>query len=93
MTLDQLTCINHGQKICPEDFPSYNYICIVRYQGRPVAPSFLKGYGHTLEEGWNSSLHHYISMRPDMFLYWKILCLPSLVKTTRTAVLLDRSAS
>jgi serine/alanine adding enzyme len=55
-------------------FPSDNYICIVRHQGRPVAASFLMGYRHTLEAGWSSSLYDYISMKPNMFLYWRILC-------------------
>jgi len=55
-------------------FPSDSYICIVRHQGRPVAVSFLLGYRDTIEAAWSSSLYDYISMKPNMFLYWKILC-------------------
>ena len=55
-------------------FPGDNHICIVRHQGRPVAASFLMGYRDTLEAGWSSSCYDYISMKPNMFLYWKILC-------------------
>jgi serine/alanine adding enzyme len=55
-------------------FPSDSYICIVRHQNKPVAASFLLGYRDTLEAAWSSSLYDYISMRPNMFLYWQILC-------------------
>jgi serine/alanine adding enzyme len=55
-------------------FPGDTYICVVRHEGRPVAASFLLGYLATLEAGWSSSLYDYISMKPNMFLYWKILC-------------------
>ncbi|MFY9530792.1 MAG: FemAB family XrtA/PEP-CTERM system-associated protein [Candidatus Acidiferrales bacterium] len=55
-------------------FPSDSYICIVRHQGRPVAASFLTGYRDTLEAGWSCSLYDYITMKPNMFLYWKVLC-------------------
>jgi len=55
-------------------FRGDNYICIVRHQNKPVAASFLLGYRHTLEAGWSSSLRNYISLKPNMFLYWKILC-------------------
>jgi serine/alanine adding enzyme len=55
-------------------FPNDTYICVVRYEGRPVAASFLLGYQGTLEAAWSSSLHKHLSLRPNMFLYWKILC-------------------
>ena len=55
-------------------FSDDTYICIVRHQGKPVAVSFLTGYRGTLEAAWSSSLYSYVSMKPNMFLYWKILC-------------------
>ncbi len=55
-------------------FPRDTYICIARHQGKPVATSFLMGYRGTLEAAWSSSLYSYSSMKPNMFLYWKILC-------------------
>jgi serine/alanine adding enzyme len=55
-------------------FPSDNFICIVRHEGNPVAASFLLGYRQTVEAGWSSSRYDYLAMRPNMFLYWKILC-------------------
>jgi serine/alanine adding enzyme len=55
-------------------FPGDNHICIVRHQGKAVAASFLMGYRGVLEAGWSSSLYDYSAMKPNMFLYWKILC-------------------
>jgi FemAB-related protein (PEP-CTERM system-associated) len=55
-------------------FPGDTYICVVRHQSKPVAASFLTGYRRTLEAAWSASLYRYISMKPNMFLYWKILC-------------------
>lgn len=55
-------------------FPEDNFICLVRHQNTPVAASFLMGYRQTIEAGWSSSRYDYLSMRPNMFLYWQILC-------------------
>lgn len=55
-------------------FPSETFICIVRYHGSPVAVSFLMGYRETVEAGWSASRYRYLSIKPNMFLYWKILC-------------------
>jgi len=55
-------------------FPEDNFICVVRHQDKPVAASFLLGYRQTVEAGWSSSRYDYLAMRPNMFLYWKILC-------------------
>ena len=57
-----------------KNFPTDTHICIVRHDGKAVAASFLTGYRGLLEAGWSSSLYSYASMRPNMFLYWKILC-------------------
>jgi serine/alanine adding enzyme len=57
-----------------KSFPEDTHICIVRYQGKPVAASFLLGYRGTLEAAWSSSLYQHSALRPNMFLYWKILC-------------------
>jgi len=55
-------------------FPRDTHICLVRHRGEPVATSFLTGYRGILEAAWSSSLYSYASMKPNMFLYWKILC-------------------
>jgi serine/alanine adding enzyme len=55
-------------------FPKDSFICIVRYEGKPIAVSFLSGYRDTIEALWSSSSYEFASMKPNMFLYWKILC-------------------
>jgi FemAB-related protein (PEP-CTERM system-associated) len=55
-------------------FPHDTYVCIVRHRGRPIAGSFLIGYRNSLEAVWSSSLYSYSAMKPNMMLYWKILC-------------------
>lgn len=55
-------------------FPQDNFICVVRHGGKAIAASFLLGYRNAIEAGWSASRYDYLSMRPNMFLYWKILC-------------------
>lgn len=55
-------------------FPEDTHICLVRLHGKPVATSFLVGHGKTLEAVWSASLYDYLAKRPNMFLYWSILC-------------------
>lgn len=55
-------------------FPADHFICVIRHQGKPVAASFLMGYRDRIEAGWSSSRYDYLAMKPNMFLYWKILC-------------------
>ena len=55
-------------------FPADTHICILRHQREPVAASLLTGFRDTLEACWSSSLYRYISMKPNMLLYLKILC-------------------
>lgn len=57
-----------------QTLPEDNFICVVRHEGKPVAASFLMGYQQRVEAGWSSSRYEYLSMRPNMFLYWQILC-------------------
>jgi serine/alanine adding enzyme len=54
--------------------PADSYICVVRHQGQPVAVSFLSEYRSTIEAIWSSSLYEFSSLKPNMFLYWSILC-------------------
>lgn len=57
-----------------EAFPRDNFICVVRDRGKPIAASFLLGYRNAFEAGWSCSLYDYLAVRPNHFLYWKILC-------------------
>ena len=55
-------------------FPSDAHICVVRHEGRPVATSFRIGFRDRIEAVWSSSIRKYLSMNPNMFLYWQLLC-------------------
>ena len=55
-------------------FPKDTYICIVRLQAETVAAAFLVGFRETLEVAWASSHRKYLALKPNMFLYWKLLC-------------------
>lgn len=54
-------------------FPEQTYICRVRHKDVTVASSFLIGGQGTLEAVWSASRYDYLSLRPNMFLYWSIL--------------------
>ena len=67
----------YGRKLFSEilkAFPKDSHICVVRHQGKPVAVSFLSEYRGTIEALWSSSLYEFASLKPNMFLYWSILC-------------------
>jgi serine/alanine adding enzyme len=67
----------YGRKLFSEifkAFPNDSYICVVRHQGKPVAVSFLSEYRGTIEALWSSSLYDFAALKPNMFLYWSILC-------------------
>src|SRR5438105_2302676 len=55
-------------------FPDETYICRVRHQNSTIGASFLLGFRDTLEAKWSSSLQKYLSMKPNMFLYWNLFC-------------------
>jgi serine/alanine adding enzyme len=55
-------------------FPKHSHICVVRHQGKAVAVSFLSEYRGMIEALWSSSLYEFSSLKPNMFLYWSILC-------------------
>lgn len=58
-------------------FPDETFVCRVRHGDTTVAASFLIGYRGTLEAVWSSSRYDFLAMRPNMFLYWNILCFAS----------------
>lgn len=55
-------------------FPADTYICRVRQGETTIAASFLIGHKGALEAVWSSARYDYLAMRPNMFLYWSILC-------------------
>ena len=53
-------------------FPSNTHICVVRSDGAPVATSFLSGFRDRIEAIWSSSDRKYLSLKPNLFLYWNL---------------------
>jgi serine/alanine adding enzyme len=54
-------------------FPDETRICVVRLGDETVAGAFLLGFRGTLEVAWASSYRKFLSLKPNMFLYWNIL--------------------
>jgi serine/alanine adding enzyme len=54
-------------------FPTDSFICAVRLAGAPAAASFVIGHRDTLEAVWSASRYRYLRMKPNVFMYWKIL--------------------
>ena len=55
-------------------FPGDTHICVVRHNEVPVAVSFLSGYRDRIEAIWSSSVQKYLSLKPNLTLYWNLLC-------------------
>ena len=55
-------------------FPNDTHVCVVRQEGRAAAASFLIGNRDTVEAVWSASLSQYRALKPNMFLYWSLLC-------------------
>ncbi len=55
-------------------FPEDCRICIVRLEGKPIATSFLVGFRDSMETKWGGALSRYFSLKPNMFLWWSLLC-------------------
>jgi len=54
--------------------PDDTYLCRIRHEGNTVAVSFLSGFRERIEAVWSSSVQKYLSMKPNFFLYWNLLC-------------------
>jgi serine/alanine adding enzyme len=57
-----------------EVFPDSTHICRVLSGNRPVATSFLIAHKGSIEAVWSSSVRGYRLLKPNMFLYWNLLC-------------------
>ncbi len=55
-------------------FPEDTRICVVRLEGKPIAAAFLTGFRDTIEAKWSASTSQYLSLKPNMFLYWNLFC-------------------
>ncbi len=54
-------------------FPDDTRICIARLKDETVAGAFLMGFREGLEVAWASSHRKFLSLKPNMFLYWNVL--------------------
>jgi FemAB-related protein (PEP-CTERM system-associated) len=54
-------------------FGADSHICIVRYQGKPVAATFLTAFRGTIESLWSCSRRGFVTMEPNALLNWTIL--------------------
>jgi serine/alanine adding enzyme len=54
-------------------FPNESHICITRLGRKEVAGAFIIGFRRTLEVAWASSYRKFLSLKPNMFLYWSVL--------------------
>jgi serine/alanine adding enzyme len=55
-------------------FPDDVHLCVVRERDDTVAAAFAIGFRDTIEIAWASSYRKYLALKPNMFLYWNLLC-------------------
>lgn len=56
------------------EFPQDTFICRILCEGKTVAASFLIAYHDRIEAHWSASLPELSKRKPNMFMYWSILC-------------------
>lgn len=57
-----------------ENFQDESFICRVRHEGKTVAAGFLTGWRGSMEANWSASSPRALNLRPNMFLFWQMLC-------------------
>jgi len=55
-------------------FPGEAFLCLGRYHGKTIAGGFLTGYRGVVEANWSAASPKAMNLRPNMFLFWKMLC-------------------
>jgi FemAB-related protein (PEP-CTERM system-associated) len=55
-------------------FPHDAFVCRVRHSGKTVGAAFLTGYRDSIEANWSACASDAMSLRPNMFLFWELLC-------------------
>jgi serine/alanine adding enzyme len=55
-------------------FPRESFIGRVRHQGKTVAAGFLTGWRGSMEANWSAASPKAMNLRPNMFLFWQMLC-------------------
>jgi serine/alanine adding enzyme len=57
-----------------ENMPEQTYICRISHSGKLAGGAFLTGYRGLIEVNWSASDPAASSLRPNMFLFWSLLC-------------------
>lgn len=57
-----------------EHFPGESFICRVRQGRETVATGFLTGWRGAMEANWSAASPKAMNLRPNMFLFWQMLC-------------------
>jgi serine/alanine adding enzyme len=57
-----------------DNFPNDSFICRVRHENKTVAAGFLTGWRDTMELNWSAASPKAMNLRPNMFLFWQMLC-------------------
>lgn len=55
-------------------FPAESHVCRIRHEERTVAAAFLTGYRESVEANWSASAPQFLHLRPNMFMFWSLLC-------------------
>jgi len=55
-------------------FPRESYICRILHEENIVAAAFLTGYREAVEANWSASSPQFLNLRPNMFMFWSLLC-------------------
>lgn len=56
------------------NFPKESFVCRILHNGKTVSAALLTGYKETLEANWSASSPDAMSLRPNMFLFWQLIC-------------------
>jgi FemAB-related protein (PEP-CTERM system-associated) len=61
------------ETIC-ENFPTETFVCRILHRGTTISGAFLTGYRDLVEVNWSASDPGALALRPNMFLFWNLLC-------------------
>jgi len=61
------------ETIC-ENFPTEAFVCRILHRGTTIGGAFLTGYRDLVEVNWSASDPGALALRPNMFLFWNLLC-------------------
>jgi FemAB-related protein (PEP-CTERM system-associated) len=61
------------ETIC-EYFPAQTFVCRILHRGKTIGGAFLTGYRDLMEANWSASDPGALDLRPNMFLFWNLLC-------------------